>query len=309
MGQTKSRFRQFTDEQWERIEPLLPSNEGRQGHPFRDNRKIVEGIVYRYRAGIPWRDLPREEFGAWQTVWKRHARYARDGTWDRILQAILAEADAAGKVDWNVSVDATICRAHQHGTNTTRPEQDTGAGSNHKNRPFRDCEPAGHGIGRSRGGLTTKIHSAVDGRGRPLANVITGGQRNDGAMLAEVLADIHVPRHGRGRPRTRPDAVIADKAYSSGTIRRQLRSRGIAVVIPEKSDTIAARERRGRRGGRPPKLDADLYRGRNVVERSFALAKQWRALATRYDKLAITYRAAVTLCAILTWLRQLGDTP
>ncbi|WP_422110543.1 IS5 family transposase [Dietzia cercidiphylli] len=309
MGQTKSRFRQFTDEQWERIEPLLPSNEGRQGHPFRDNRKVVEGIIYRYRAGIPWRDLPREEFGAWQTVWKRHARYARDGTWDRILHVILADADAAGKIDWNVSVDATICRAHQHSTNTTRPEQDTGGRVESKNRPFRDCEPAGHGIGRSRGGLTTKIHSAVDGRGRPLANVITGGQRNDGAMLAEVLADIHVPRHGKGRPRTRPDAVIADKAYSSGTIRRQLRSRGIAAVIPEKSDTIAARERRGSRGGRPPKLDTGLYKNRNVVERSFALAKQWRALATRYDKLAITYRAAVTLCAILTWLRRLGDTP
>ena len=126
-------------------------------------------------------------------------------------------------------------------------------------------------------------------------------------MLAEVLADIHVPRQGRGRPRTRPDAVIADKAYSSGLIRRQLRSRCIAAVIPEKSDTITARERRGSRGGRPPKLDADLYKGRNVVERSFALAKQWRALATRYDKLAIT--AAVTLCAVLTWLRTLGDTP
>ncbi|WP_061917818.1 transposase, partial [Dietzia papillomatosis] len=103
MGQTRSRFRQFTDEQWERIEPLLPSNAGRQGHPFRDNRKIVEGIAYRYRAGIPWRDLPRDEFGPWQTVWKRHARYARDGTWDRILHVILAEADAAGKIDWNVS--------------------------------------------------------------------------------------------------------------------------------------------------------------------------------------------------------------
>ncbi|MFJ5871001.1 UNVERIFIED_ORG: DDE family transposase [Dietzia maris] len=112
------------------------------------------------------------------------------------------------------------------------------------------------------------------GRGRPLANVITGGQRNDGAMLAEVLADNHVPRHGRGRTRTRPDAVIADKAHSSGTIRRQLRSRGIAAVIPEKNDTIAARERRGNRGGRPPKLDADLYKDRNVVERSFAPAKQ-----------------------------------
>ena len=306
MGQTKSRFRQFTDEQWERIEPLLPTNEGRRGHPFLDNRKVVEGIVYRYRAGIPWRDLPREEFGVWQTVWKRHARYARDGTWDRVLQVILADADAAGLIDWNVSVDATICRAHQHGTNTTRPDQDTGGTIESQEPP---CEPAGHGIGRSRGGLTTKIHSAVDGRGRPLANVVTGGQRNDGAMLEQVLADIHVPRHGRGRPRTRPDAVIADKAYSSGTIRRQLRGRGIAAVIPEKSDTIAARERRGSRGGRPPKLDADLYKDRNVVERSFALAKQWRALATRYDKLAITYRAAVTLCAILAWLRRLGDTP
>src|SRR5690625_4235581 len=87
MGQTKSRFRQFTDEQWERIEPLLPSNEGRQGHPFRDNRKVVEGIAYRYRTGIPWRDLPREEFGPWQTVWKRHARYARDGTWARLTSS------------------------------------------------------------------------------------------------------------------------------------------------------------------------------------------------------------------------------
>uniref|UniRef100_UPI00352A0D17 IS5 family transposase n=1 Tax=Dietzia sp. oral taxon 368 TaxID=712270 RepID=UPI00352A0D17 len=285
MGQTKSRFRQFTDQQWERIEPLLPSNAGRQGHPFRDNRKIVEAIIYRYRAGIPWRDLPRDEYGAWQTVWKRHARYARDGTWDRILHVILADADAAGKIDWNVSVDATICRAHQHGTNTTRPDQDTG-------------------------GQVESPRTDPSGTVNPqVANVVTGGQRNDGAMLAEVLADIHVPRLGRGRPRTRPDAVIADKAYSSGTIRRQLRSRGIAAVIPEKSDTIDARARRGRRGGRPPKLDVDLYRGRNVVERSFALAKQWRALATRYDKLAITYRAAVTLCAILTWLRHLGETP
>ena len=87
---------------------------------------MVEGIVYRYRTGIPWRDLPREEFGAWQTVWKRHRRYAADGTWDRVLARILAEADAAGKVDWTVSVDATIARAHQRATNTTRPEQDTG---------------------------------------------------------------------------------------------------------------------------------------------------------------------------------------
>ena len=84
MRSTGSRYRVFTDEQWERIEPLLPSNSGRRGHPFGDNRRVVEGITYRYRTGIPWRDLPREQFGPWQTVWKRHRRYAGDGTWGQI---------------------------------------------------------------------------------------------------------------------------------------------------------------------------------------------------------------------------------
>nr|WP_204162188.1 IS5 family transposase [Rathayibacter sp. VKM Ac-2803] len=304
-----SRLRVFTDQQWERIEPLLLSNVGGRGHPFADNRGVVEGIAYRYRTGIPWRDLPRDAFGPWQTVWKRHRRYAGDGTWDRVLARVLADADAAGKIDWAVSVDATIARAHQHATNTTRPEQDTGGRIESQESSLARGEPAGHGIGRSRGGLTTKIHQAVDGRGRPLALVITGGQRNDGAMLAHVLAEIYVPRLGPGRPRTRPDAVIADRAYTSGVIRTELRRRGIRAVIPEKSDQIGARKRRGQRGGRPPGFDATAYCGRNVVERSFALAKQWRGLATRYDKLAITYRAAFTLSAILTWLRHMGDKP
>lgn len=170
-------------------------------------------------------------------------------------------------------------------------------------------EPAGHGIGRSRGGLTTKIHHVVDSHGLPLAIVITGGQRNDGAMLEQVLDDIRVPRIGGGRPRTRPDAVLADKAYGSGVNRRMLRARGIRAVIPEKSDQIAARIRKGSKGGRPPAFDADAYKDRNVVERSFALVKQWRGLATRYDKLAITYRAAAVLHACLTWATLMGDTP
>ena len=116
----------LSDEQWARIEPLLPSNVGRRGHPFADNRRVVEGMAYRYRTGIPWRDLPRELFGPWRTVWKRHRRYAGDGTWDRVLAQLVAQADAAGEVQWQVSVDATITRAHQHATNTSRPEQDTG---------------------------------------------------------------------------------------------------------------------------------------------------------------------------------------
>lgn len=133
--------------------------------------------------------------------------------------------------------------------------------------------------------------------------MITGGHRNDGAVLARVLADIRVPRLGAGRPRTRPDTVVADRAYSTGAYRRALRARGIKAVIPEKADTIAARQRRGSAGGRPPLFDAQAYKGRNVVERHFALTKQWRGLATRYDKLAITYRAAVILAACITWTR------
>lgn len=123
---TTSRYRLFNDAQWERISSLLPSNVGRRGHPFGDDRRVVEGIVYRYRTGIAWRDLPRVEFGPWQTVWKRHRRYAADGTWDRVLADLLSEADSRGELDWTVSVDATINRAHQHATNTARPDQDTG---------------------------------------------------------------------------------------------------------------------------------------------------------------------------------------
>ncbi len=128
-------------------------------------------------------------------------------------------------------------------------------------------------------------------------------------MLTVVLAQIHVPRLGRGRTRTRPDAVIADRAYATGVIRSELRRRGIKSVIPDKRDQAAARNRRGLRGGRPPGLDEVAYNGRNVVERYFALAKQWRGIATRFDKLVLTYRAGVTICAILTWLRQMRDTP
>ena len=103
--------------------------------------------------------------------------------------------------------------------------------------------------------------------------IVTGGQRNDGAMLTAVLGEIHAPRVGPGRPRTRPDAVIADRAYATGVIRSELHRRSIKVVIPDKRDQIAARKRRGSRGGRPPGFDATAYRGRNVIERYFALAK------------------------------------
>ena len=122
-------------------------------------------------------------------------------------------------------------------------------------------------------------------------------------MCLPVLDAIRVPRLGPGRPRTRPEALLADKAYSSRAIRAELRRRGIVAVIPEPRDQQGHRRRRGSAGGRPVTYDPVTYKGRNVVERAFCLLKQWRALATRYDKHAITYRGAVVLAAIITWLR------
>ena len=109
----------LSDQMWARVEPLLPSSQGRPGRPFRDHRQVIEGVIYRLRTGVPWRDLPAE-FGPWQTVWKRHARFSRDGTWDAVLTRLLAEADAAGELDWAVSVDSTVVRAHQHSATAKR---------------------------------------------------------------------------------------------------------------------------------------------------------------------------------------------
>jgi transposase len=111
----------LTDRQWARISELLPPEKGAMGRPSTPHRPIVEGIVFRYRAGIPWRDLP-ERFGPWQTAWKRHHRWSADGTWDAVLAEILTDADAAGGIDWAVSADSTTARAHQHGTNIRRPD-------------------------------------------------------------------------------------------------------------------------------------------------------------------------------------------
>ena len=133
---------------------------------------------------------------------------------------------------------------------------------------------------------------------------LTGGQAGDSPMLKVLLGDLAVTRPGPGRPRTRPDALLGDKAYSSRANRELLRAKRVTTVIPQPSDQIANRQRRGSVGGRPPAFDATTYKARNVVERSFNDHKQWRGLATRYDKLATTYRGGVVLRAIAIWLRQ-----
>lgn len=126
-------------------------------------------------------------------------------------------------------------------------------------------------------------------------------------MMLPLLAHLRAQRT-IGRPRTRPDRVLADKAYSSRAIRAHLRTRGIGSVIPEPDDQKAHRKRIGSSGGRPVTYDRTAYRGRNVIERAFNGFKHWRGLATRYDKHAIVYRGGLVLAAVLLWLTDLGDT-
>jgi transposase len=119
-----------------------------------------------------------------------------------------------------------------------------------------------------------------------------------------VLVKIRVPRVGPGRPRTEPDSVAADKGYSDGPCRKYLRRRGIRHTIPEKTDGQAARLRKGSRGGRPPGLDAERYKRRNTVERAINRLKQFRAMATPYDKRGYVFLGTATTAALLTWLRS-----
>ncbi|WP_417839375.1 IS5 family transposase [Streptomyces spororaveus] len=275
---------------WGRIEPLMPADPVR-GRRWADHRRTLEAIAWKYRTCSPWRDLPKE-LGSFQTAHKRLIRWAVDGTWERILAALLAAADADADIGWTVSVDSTVCRAHQHA-----------AGARKKGLQARP-NPDDHALGRSRGGLTTKVHLASDGHARPLALRVTAGQAGDAPAFEMVMTAIRVPRSGTGRPRTRPDIVLADRAYSSRAIRSYLRRRGIRAVIPQPSDQVGHRLRRGSAGGRPPTFDAASYKQRNAVERCINRLKQWRGLAMRTDKLAVAYQAALHVAAILIWARR-----
>jgi transposase len=252
---------ELTESAWLSIEPLLPRS-GRRGGQWQDHRRAINGVLWKLRTGAPWRDLP-ELYGPWQTCADRLYRWRREGLWDRLLRHVQTKSDALGEVVWEVSIDSSI--AH----------------------------PPDEGVGRSRGGLTTKFHLACDGRGRPLSIVIMPGQRHDSTQLQAVLDGIRIPcATGRGRPRTRPNRLIADKGYSYPRCRRLLWQRQIKHAIPERHDQ---RTQRAVRPGRPVIFDQAIYARRNAVERCIDRLKQWRGVATRYEKRAVNYRAMLIL--------------
>jgi transposase len=119
---------EITDKAWERMAPLLPEN-GQRGGQWQDHRKVVNGILWKLRTGAPWRDLP-ERYGPWQTCYDRLVRWRRDGIWDRLLEHIQTKSDAVGEVEWVVSVDSSVVRAHQHaaGARTQVSEEDAKRG-------------------------------------------------------------------------------------------------------------------------------------------------------------------------------------
>ncbi|MTI11659.1 IS5 family transposase [Sansalvadorimonas verongulae] len=242
----------LSDEHWMKLLPILKQVR------INDNpalRLSVEGMLYRIRTGCPWRDLPAA-FGKWNTVFTRFNEWSAKGKWLTIFRALVQDPD----LEW-MFIDGSYTKAHQHssGAASGKPEA----------------------IGKSRAGLTSKIHMAVDGFGLPIGFEVSGGEINDCTAAPDLLDQA-----------PQAEVVIADKGYDSQKVRNKITEKGAAVVIPR---------RKGSKTGNQD-MDWHLYKHRHLVENIFARLKHFRGLATRYDKLKRNYVSVVAMACCIVWL-------
>jgi len=250
---------ELSDYEWSVIRPMLPNKP--RGVPRVDDRRTLNGIFWVLRSGAPWRDLP-ERFGPHTTCYNRFVRWRRAGVCDHIMDAVTAAHDAAVQM-----IDTSVVRVHQHGACI--------AGNRERH------------MGRSRGGLTSKIHAVVDADGLPVGLGLTPGEAHDNRLCSVLLTGLH-----------QGTMLLADRAYDADWIRDFASQKGAWANIPPK-----------RNRKEPICFSPYLYQARNLVERFFNKIKQCRRVATRYDKLAANYLAFVKLASIRLWLRAYESTP
>jgi transposase len=252
------------DEGWERIKDLLSGRPGQRGRTARDNRLFVDAVLWIAKTGAPWRDLP-ERFGNWNSAWRRFDRWARKGIWRKVFDA-LQDPD----LEW-IILDSTVIRAHPHAAGARKNSDGTGGQS-------------AQALGRSRGGFGTKIHAAVSGLLLPVVLLLTAGQEAD-VSNAQALLD--------GLPAgAEVKTVIADKGYDSKAVVAAVEQRGAEAVIPTLSTRKEQRE-----------IDKERYKDRNLAERFWSKVKQFRRVATRYEKTARNFLAFVHVASIMVLLR------
>ncbi|MET9806965.1 IS5 family transposase [Streptomyces halstedii] len=199
----------LTDEQWVVLEPLLAKGTRAGRPPVWPRRQLIDGIRFRVRTGVPWRVVPAE-YGPWNRVYDLFRRWQRNGTWHRILTCLRSLADADGAITWNLNVDSTVCRPHQHAAGARKQ------GDLQKEPPVA-CSPSLVITGwaaRAAGSAPSCTWPSSRAR-NPMAILVTAGQRGDSPQFEPVLEKVRVPRIGPGRPRVRPHRVRADKAYAS----------------------------------------------------------------------------------------------
>ncbi len=238
---------------------MLPNKP--RGVPRVDDRRVLNGIFWVLRSGAPWRDLPKS-YGPPTTCYNRFVRWRRAGIWDRILNGLATGHDAAVQM-----IDTSIVRVHQHGACIAENREQH--------------------MGRSRGGLTSKVHAVVDANGLPVRLGLTPGEAHDSRLCSVLLDGL--------RPQT---IVLADRGYDADWIRKFVSDQGAWANIPPKKNRK-----------NPINFSPDLYRSRNLVERFFNRIKQCRRIATRYDKLAANYLAFIKLASIRLWIRAYESTP